>query len=222
MNNIYVSNKVHTLFRFRLEQLGYQIVQVLDSPFLSEGIASHADLFMCKMGCGTDSPIFFGDPSKPKTPYPEDATYNAACTGSFFIHRLAISDSELLQKAIDMDMVLIDVRQGYAKCNVVVVNENSLITSDKGIYNVLGRYLDIDCLLVQSGYVALSGYSTGFIGGASGRIGNCVYFHGNLKGHPDFDRIIKFIKERDLEVEWFEDFPLTDIGSILEAGRCSK
>jgi len=222
MNKIYLSNRVHPLFQSYLEQLGYQIEQVLESPFLDSGISAHPDLFMCKMGAHPASPVFFGNPLKPQTPYPRDVPYNAVCTGKYFIHYLGATDSELLQKAKEMDMVLIDVRQGYTKCNTVVVDEKSLITSDKGIFDALARYLDIDCLFIQPGYVSLPGYPTGFLGGASGRVGNRIIFHGNLKDHPNCTNIIKFIEAKELEVVWFKQFPLTDIGSIIESGRSSK
>jgi hypothetical protein len=219
MCKVYVSNRVNLLFKYHLEQLGCQIETLLDSPYLSCGIASHPDLFMCKMGCHSDSPIFFGNPCTPKTPYPADVPYNAACTGKHFIHFLPATDSALLQMAQDMNLELINVRQGYTKCNTVVVDENSLITSDKGIFFTLKELTDIDCLLIQPGYINLPGYETGFIGGASGKVGNRILFHGNLRDHPDSLKIIKFIEAKDLDVVWFEEFPLTDIGSIIEASR---
>jgi hypothetical protein len=193
---------------------------VLDSPNLNYGIAAHPDIFMCKMGSHPESPIFFGNSETPKDPYPYDIMYNAACTGKYFIHNLAASDKSLLQRAKEMGMVLVDVRQGYTKCNMVVVDETSLITSDKGIYNTLARYPDIDCLLVQPGHVSLPGFSTGFIGGASGRVGRRIVFHGNLKCHPECSQIIEFIEARGLETIWFEEFPLTDIGSAIESSGC--
>jgi len=120
-----------------------------------------------------------------------------------------------------MGLILIDVRQGYTKCNTVVVDSNSLITSDKGIYNTLSQYTDLKCILVQPGHVKLTGYSTGFIGGASGRVGDYMIFHGNLKNHPNFTDMSQFIESRGLKVFWFEEFPLTDIGSIIELKESS-
>jgi hypothetical protein len=221
MNKIYVSNGAHPLFHKHLEKLGYQMITVLESPSLNSGIASHPDIFMCKMGSNPESEIFFGDILKPQDPYPQDIIYNAVCTGKYFIHHLKASDEALLQRAKEMGMILIDVRQGYTKCNTVVVDSNSLITSDKGIHNALSQYTDLKCILVQPGHVKLTGYSTGFIGGASGRVGDHMIFHGNLKNHPNFTDMKRFIESRGLKVFWFEEFPLTDIGSIIELKECS-
>ena len=73
----------------------------------------------------------------------------------------------------------------------------------------------MDVLTVTAGHVVLPGYDTGFIGGASGRIGDTVYFNGDLTAHPDFESIVRFIEDRGLKVKWFEDWPLTDTGSII-------
>lgn len=222
MNTIYLSNGVNPLLHSYLMELGYQIAIVLDSPSLSGGIASHPDLFMCKMGSDPNSPVFFGNPLKPNDSYPKDIPYNAVCIGKYFIHLLTATDVDLLRKAKEMAMILINVRQGYTKCNTVVVDENSLITSDKGIFDALSIHSDIDCLLIQPGHVSLPGYPTGFIGGASGRVGNQILFHGNLQGHPNYLQIKQFVEARGLETIWFEEFPLTDIGSIIESTRWSK
>ncbi len=222
MNKIYLSNRAHPLFHQHLKHLGYKIITVWDSPSLNSGLASHPDLFMCKMGGDPESQIFFGDTLVPKDPYPQDIIYNAVCTGKYFIHYLKATNKALLQRAKELEMILIDVRQGYTKCNMVVVDSNSLITSDEGIYNTLAQYEDLECLLIQPGHVKLTGYSTGFIGGASGRIGDQVIFHGNLKDHPNYSDITQFIESRGLKVLWFEEFPLTDIGTIIESEESSQ
>jgi hypothetical protein len=216
MNTIYLSNEAHPLLFDCLRQRGYQCEKILASSALPDGIASHPDLFMCKMGCKPNAPVFWGNPSLPKAPYPYDICYNAACTGTYFIHRLADTNPDLLHLAKEMGMILIDVQQGYTKCNVVVVDETSIITPDKGIYKTILEYPDMNCLLVDSGHVALPGYSTGFLGGASGRVANEIIFHGNLMSHPDYLSMKSFIEDRNLKLVWFEEFPLTDIGSIVE------
>jgi len=217
MKKIYLSEEANPHFVEYLVRLGYQCDTVHCSPNLARGIASHPDLFMCKLGCSPDSPIFYGNPSAPRAPYPLDIPYNAVCTGKYFIHSLGFTDSSLMALAQKMEMILIDVPQGYTKCNVVVVDENSLITADKGIYKACSVHPEIDCLLVNSGHVKLPGFSTGFLGGASGRVAENVLFHGSLQNHPDFTLIKSFIESKGLETIWFEEFPLTDIGSVIES-----
>ena len=110
---------------------------------------------------------------------------------------------------------MIGCRQGYTKCSTVVVDSRSLITADQGIAAACSKAEDLDVLLVQEGHVALEGYDTGFIGGASGRVGDEIIFNGDLSAHPDFQKIKDFIEERGLECKWLPEYPLTDIGTIM-------
>ena len=158
--------------------------------------------------------VYTGDPARLGPDYPGDIIYNACSTGKFFIHNLKYTAPELLRAAKDRNLTTINVSQGYAKCSTVVVDEDSIITYDKGLAKTC-LAAGVDVLTVTAGHVVLPGYDTGFIGGASGRIGDTVYFNGDLTAHPDFESIVRFIEDRGLKVKWFEDWPLTDIGSII-------
>lgn len=217
MNNVYLSRDAHPLLLSHLNRTGHHCILMPESRQLPSGIASHPDLFLCKLGSHPDAPVYVGEPELPIMPYPRDVLYNAACTGKYFIHRLSITAAGLRAAADEMGMIPVDVRQGYAKCNLVVLDERHLITSDKGIHKTLLRHTDVKCLLIETGHVALPGFKTGFIGGASGRVGGQVIFHGALPKHPDFLRIRTFIESIGLLPVWFDEFPLTDIGSIIEA-----
>jgi len=97
----------------------------------------------------------------------------------------------------------------------VVVDENSIITPDIGIQKAcLNAGLDV--LLIEKGQVVLEGYDYGFIGGASGKVGNRIIFNGDITLHSDYDKIRSFIEARNLEIVYFDQYPLTDIGSIIE------
>ena len=178
-------------------------------------ISNHPDIFLCKMGITDDAPVFAAKEKELGNKYPKDIAFNAACTGKYFIHNLDHTNPKLLQAAKMLGMELIHVRQGYAKCSIVIVNEQSIITYDAGIVKACKAYPQLQVLQVSPGHVLLPGYDTGFIGGASGRIGDEVIFNGNLSAHPDFVHIRQFIEERGLRCTWFPDYPLTDIGSIL-------
>ena len=160
---------------------------------------------------GSDNPVFFGEPSKIGSKYPANIIYNAACTGKFFLHNLKYTDPELLKSASEME--LINVPQGYTKCNTLIVDEDSIITSDEGIAKSCSHKMNV--LLVSPGHIKLQGFSYGFIGGASGRIDNTIYFNGDLSSHPDHKKITDFIKARDLDIKYFSEYPLEDIGSII-------
>ena len=172
-------------------------------------IGSHPDLYMCHLG----PYIFHGEKELVGNSYPSDSIYNAACTGRFFIHNLNITDKRLLDEARKLDLTLIDVKQGYTKCNTCVVDENSIITSDAGIAKACRGMLDI--CLISPGSIDLKGFKYGFIGGASGRINDEIVFNGNLDAHPDAEIIKEFIYSRGLRIKQFEEYSITDIGSII-------
>ena len=117
--------------------------------------------------------------------------------------------------AKSMGLTFIDVPQGYARCSCLPVDETSIITADRGIIGPC-RAAGLSVLEVTPGHVLLPGYTYGFIGGCGGRVGDTIVFHGSLNQHPDGDAIRRFIEERGLACVDFPEFPLTDIGSIIE------
>lgn len=177
-------------------------------------LCCHPDMFMCRMGERIISMFDSPDMTRPGNEYPQDICYNAACTGRFFIHNLKYTAPELIREAEQVGMTVVNVRQGYTKCSTVIVDEESIITYDKGICKACSA-AGMDVLLVTPGHVLLPGYDTGFIGGCSGRIGDTIVFNGDLSSHPNFDRILEFIENKGLEAKWFVEWPLTDIGSII-------
>lgn len=211
----YISSKADNLITDYLKSRGCSLELIHSEGIVDKGISDHPDIFLCKMGISEDSPVFTAREEDLGMDYPEDVAFNAACTGKYFIHNLKLTAPDLLQEAKNRNMKLIDVRQGYTKCSIVVVDETSIITYDEGIAKACSPFDDLDVLLVSPGFVRLDGFDTGFIGGASGRIGDEVIFNGDLSGHPDFARIVEFIESRGLKCKWFEEYPLTDIGSIL-------
>ena len=74
----------------------------------------------------------------------------------------------------------------------------------------------LDVLPITKAQVLIEGYQYGFLGGASGRVGDEIIFNGDLSQHSDYAAIREFIEKRGLRVVFFRDYPLTDIGSIIE------
>lgn len=145
--------------------------------------------------------------------YPQDIAYNAVMTKDFLIHNLDYTNSLLFMHSKNTLKKLIRVKQGYTKCSTVVVDDDTIITSDQGIYNAAKAFMNI--LLIHPGHVFLEGYDFGFLGGASASFEDTVVFHGDLSKHPDYLKIVSFIEAAHKKLHYFKEFPLTDIGSIL-------
>ena len=221
MKIAYLSSLAHPDLCTYLANSGHFIHIFPELRTASELVANHPDVLLCKLGAKPESPIYEGAPNELSPLYPGDCRYNAACTGKFFIHRLDITDSELLVAAkasCENELVLIDVRQGYTKCSTVIVDENSIITYDKGIAKPC-EAAGMNVLLVEPGFVKLRGADTGFIGGASGRVDDEIVFNGDLSAHPNFREITAFIEAHGLGCKWFKSYELEDIGSIFSVTK---
>ncbi|MBQ6570472.1 MAG: hypothetical protein IJL87_09500 [Clostridia bacterium] len=196
--------------------LNYSIELSAEKNCVYKQIAAHPDVFMCKLGTDPNSQLLYAEDGEVGEKYPADIAFNAVCTGKFFIHNLRYTNKRL-QKAIkQMNLTEINVNQGYTKCSTVIVDDCSFITEDEGLYSVLRGIPGISVLKVSKGYVKLDGFTYGFLGGASGRVGDTIVFNGNLSAHPDFEKISSFINSKGLKIMNFESYPLTDIGSIIE------
>jgi len=150
-----------------------------------------------------------------KSTYPDNIAYNVARIGKFAIHNFKYTDKKIMEILEKKEIELINVKQGYSKCSICIINEKAIITSDKGIAKKLQRY-DIDVLLIRSGYIDLPGLNYGFIGGVSGLIErNKVLFCGDIKKHPDFEAIKEFMEKYSMDFVDIEGKKLVDIGSII-------
>lgn len=216
MKKVHISKLAGKPLLAYLAEEGCRIDLVSGSTTAAENIRTHADLYCCDLG----DHIFFGDPSLVKNHYPQDVRYNAACTGKYFIHNLKYTDPALLREAEAAGLEMVDVSQGYAKCNTLAVDEDSIITSDAGIAKEAEKH-GMDVLKIGPGHIVLEPYDYGFIGGASGTLvsadkrNRTVFFNGNVTAHPDFKKMERFILQRGCSMKYFRDYPLTDIGSAV-------
>ena len=217
MKIAYLSSLAHPALCTYLENTGHVIHNFPELRTVSSLVANHPDVLLCKLGSKPESTVYEGAPNALSPVYPGDCRYNAACTGKFFIHKLDLTDADLLDVAkasFGDELQLINIRQGYAKCSTVIVDEDSIITYDKGIAKPC-EAAGMNVLLVEPGFVKLRGANTGFIGGASGRVGDEIVFNGDLSAHPNFREITAFIEAQGLGCKWFESYELEDIGSII-------
>ena len=218
MSIIHISKDAYPELIDALREEGHQMALQGPKQAVSQGIDCHPDIYMVKLGTSPESPVFQGDAGILGPDYPADVPYNAVVTEKYLICNTKTVSPDVVKaaNALYPDIITVHVAQGYTKCSLVVVDECHFITEDEGIYRELGKTDGIECLLISSGYVLLPGYDSGFIGGASGRIGDEVWFNGDLTLHPDCDRITEFICNCGLTVSWISGKPLLDIGSIIE------
>ena len=218
MSRIYVSVNAYQKMIDALCEEGHLIAFVRPCKAVSEPISMHPDICIIKMGSSLKSPVFAGNTSLLGPEYPNDVLYNAVVTERFFICNKKTVSRDIVKTvdALYPDIRTIHVKQGYTKCNTVVVDENHFITEDEGIFKALDATEGAECLLVERGHVILPGHDRGFIGGASGRIGNDIWFNGDIEAHPDWAAVKSFIEDCGLGIRYVPGKPLLDIGSIIE------
>lgn len=147
--------------------------------------------------------------------YPYNIAYNVAIVGEYAIHNFKYTEPNILKYIEDNNLKKININQGYAKCSICIVDNKSIITSDKGIYSSLIN-TDIDCLLIESGHIRLANMNYGFIGGCTGIISNNqIAFCGDVTKHPSYNSIKTFLEERNKEIVILSKEKLLDLGSII-------
>lgn len=212
-----------------LKQRGVEIITVPPSPLLPCPVAHHADMLCCHAGWDTvvtcDRAVGeklgrYGitavmSDAMPGDKYPSDCILNCLVLEHIAVGRRASLDSRLLAALEGRGIKLIDVRQGYSRCSVAVVDEYSLITADTGISAALIAE-GYDVLLIRPGGIILEGYDTGFIGGCCGKTAaDRMLFCGNPATHPDGERILEFLSSKGVRAEASHDGMLTDFGGFI-------
>ena len=147
--------------------------------------------------------------------YPNDVGLNAAMFGNNLICNVKYTNKIILDYMKQTSKKIIEVKQGYTKCSVCIVDENSVITPDESIYKKVLQN-NINALIIQKGYINLDGYDYGFIGGCSGLINkNKLAFTGDITLHPNYNDIKSFCESRGVEVISLSTKKLYDYGSLL-------
>lgn len=231
MSYVFLSENANYRLKNYLHANNAIVIEIKKTNNVYPAVASHPDIYMCSFGneiiiSPEQSELMENILIKHKINYsrgssylgyryPANIKYNGARIGNYFVHNLKYTDELLLKKAKEINLRMINVKQGYSKCSLVAVDDESVITADRGMEKQLKKH-GIEVLTINQGSVMLKGFDYGFLGGASGRIGDKVIFNGNLELHPDFEKIVRFIEARKLKVVYFKDYPLEDIGSVIE------
>lgn len=218
-----IANGLHPASLELLSDFGAEVISFPPNGDLPAGTARHADLSLHYLGNGrffnaegftvkgteTDGFCRVGNS------YPADCALNCAETGRFVICNPRVVSAELLGMLSERYAV-IPVKQGYTKCSTAVADANSVITEDEGITLAAEKY-GLDVLRIRPGYVKLPGYDRGFFGGCSGLIAKDVFFvNGDLRRHPDAQKITDFLSARGITAAYPRNTDITDIGSIIQ------
>lgn len=219
-----VSHKLPEIICTELKNLGYGCVPLYDHPELDAPIASHPDMLFSVLKSGellTDEEYikaytelnglgisFRFSSRRLGKKYPSDIAFDALVINGTVYGKLDFIAPEILENR----KKTVNVSQGYTLCSTLVTDKVA-ITADNGIYSALCKN-GVNALKLSSNSIALDGYDSGFIGGASAfePHSNTVIFFGDITRHPDFKKIDGFLKENGHGIRYFESLPLKDYG----------
>ena len=192
----------------------------------------HADLGIClvsekKAVCPPDSFEYYKEKLftygfeiiKGKTSldchYPDDSAYNVCIVGKKCFLNKNVCDKTLFDILTSEGYEILNVKQGYTKCSVCPVDENSIITADVSIAKEAKKH-GMDVLLISNDGIELSGYNNGFFGGCCG-LGaeDILLINGNIDVFSAGKSIKDFLNKKGIRVKSLKKGPLTDIGSII-------
>lgn len=200
----------------------FNIIKLNPSKDVYLEISGHSDIFYCKINdkiiCSPnakfiDKSFIVGNlPAKGK--YPEDVRYNVCQIGDILVAN-KYTDKKILE---NWNKEVVIVNQGYTKCSISVTNNNSCITSDKGIHKAL-QQKNIKVSLISEDDISLLENSkmTGFIGGATFVFDNKFVLFGdfNYLKKENQEIIVENLKENNLELVNFKKLKIRDYGGAI-------
>ena len=214
---LYIGSLVSDKCLETLKKLNIPFTVMPDNLSLPSPLCSHPDMSAVKV-CGKlfssgDIAKFLNcsDTCEPfGERYPSDVLFNGfTLCGRLFCNVKAFSKS-VIAFAQKSGVETVNVKQGYAKCSTLVLDDSGIITADTSIANAAKEFCKV--LKISEGGILLPPYDYGFIGGASAVIDSTVYFFGDIASHKNFNEILDFISECGFTAISLSDEPLFDCG----------
>lgn len=238
MKYLLIDERMRDVEKQTLKNLGYELIEIKKSTNVYPEISSHVDIFACKIKdkviveksaykmlknkLNNDENILISGETMISYDYPNDIKYNVCIVGNKAIHNFKYTDSKIISELNKSNFEIINVKQGYSNCSIAVIDEKSIILSDRGLYNNLKNsgldilfldYIPDIKLFDENGEYS---QKNGFIGGAISRIGDNIVVFGDLDKIDYYCNIRKFIESRNLKIIDFEGLDVIDYGGVIE------
>lgn len=233
-----VDYRISSVIEGRLNKMGIECIKTVKCRELYEAVDGHPDMLMLHMG---DNRIVLApniyeemEPQLAKKGfavtkgatwlvrnYPGNIAYNVLRMGDLVLHNTKCTDAEVVRVLEKENAKMINVRQGYTKCSVCILDSRTIITSDQKL-SIIAEKHGIKCLLIKPGGIKLKGLNYGFIGGASGLLSkNQIAFTGKLESLEDNSKLLDFLDRKGFEIIALCDEEMVDYGSIIPL-KCNE
>ena len=232
MKSIIIDERMRQIEKKKLSELGYELIEIKQSTKVYSEISSHVDIFICEIGNKiiVEPSQYINIPhisGKIKgneeigTQYPYDIKYNVFTIGKKAFHKFEYTDLKIKEELIKQGYEMINTTQGYTNCSIAVIDDNSAIVTDKGLYKILKKH-NVDVLYLEYEpdikLIKLDEYSNrkGFIGGAISRVDDKIILFGDLNKIDINGKIREFIEKKELKIIDFKGLDVIDYGGIVE------
>ena len=213
-----------------LKKLNISMIKSNNNLSVQKGIAYHPDLQICHLGDNKfvvskenynyykellpDCNLIKGEQDL-YFKYPYDCYYNCVFIGNNLICNIKSTDNCILKYAAEKNYKIINVNQGYTKCSILPLNQNSLLTSDLGIKETLEKE-EFNVFYINPTQIKLDGYNNGFIGGCGFMISEKeLFISGNISEINEYNDLIEFLNNLNIKIIYSEKIKLTDYGSFI-------
>lgn len=240
--NLIIDERIRQIEKNKLSELGYKLIEVKKCEYIYPEIASHTDIFVCKIGekiiiepnqyeyikhqlqyknLKNHNKILQGNQIIGEK-YPLDIKYNVCTIGKMALHNFDYTDDIIKKELIDQNYEMINTKQGYTNCSIAVIDNNSAIVTDKGLCKILQKHNVNTLYLEYEPNIKLltknNEYSEkkGFIGGAISRVGKYIVVFGDLNKIDINMQIRNFIEKRKIEIIEFAGLDVIDYGGLIE------
>jgi hypothetical protein len=231
---IIVDNKIPEETKEKLSEWG-EVIGFSTEGFAIPAISGHPDIFFCKtphaLVVAPNLPEAWfqildqylvryeignlrvgSDTQKKNIRHVGLIHYNAAVNGEYLVHTIQHTEPVILQHCHYLKKI--PVKQGFTRSNLILLENNHYITSNKGIDEALIHH-GLDGLFVSPEGIVLPGFQNGFIGGTMGLLGQKIFFTGSLNKYPEGQKVKYYLEAFHYEIIELTDGPLIDAGGIL-------
>jgi hypothetical protein len=226
---IFVDKRIPGAAKVRLSHYG-EVIDFETDGIVYNSISCHPDIFFCqtpgKLVVSPDCPekyfklldnrrvTYELGSSNLDNVYPGTSKYNAVSVGKYLIHNIKYTDNKIVELHKQReDGVVINVRQSYTRCNLIVL-QNIFLCSDKGVFVAL-KNAGLNAFYVDPTGIFLEGHDNGFFGGCCGVLDDKIFIIGSLKHINESKKLTDILTSNNIKIVELVDGRLFDGGGIL-------
>lgn len=225
---ILIDSRIPIESKEKLNKYG-EIIEFSENNLVYKAISGHPDIFCCQtpeylivapeinreiiqIFEEKNINFIFGNKNLGSI-YPLTAFYNAVVSEKYIIHNIKITDNIILEHNISLKKI--SVNQGYTRCNLIVLDDDYFITSDRGIFNKLYSINQEKVLYINPQSITLPHFKHGFFGGCCGYFNKTLFIIGNIKYLPERLKLFEFIEKSGNNIINLGEHQLFDGGGIF-------